>query len=388
MKMRRICVITGSRAEYGLLKWLMREISDNPALALQVIVTGSHLEARFGSTVDEITADGFNIDARVDIEADGESALSVAQAAARGIEGVALALDSLSPDLVVVLGDRYEIFSAAQAAMYLGSPIAHISGGETTEGAIDEAIRHSITKMAHLHFVSAEPYKDRVCQLGEDPSRVFVTGAMSLDALAHTKLLTRDQLSLDLGLSLGSCPVIVCTYHPVTLAASAALDEFKSLLVALQETPDAVVIVTGANADAGGGEINAMAERWAEQDPASRLFVMSLGHQRYLSLAREADVVIGNSSSGIVEAPALQTPSINIGIRQQGRLRSPSVIDCAGTSEAISAAIRQSLSAEHGTVTSSASPLFGNSPPSPAICEILATYPLDGILVKRFHDAD
>jgi UDP-N-acetylglucosamine 2-epimerase (non-hydrolysing) len=384
---RKVCVVTGSRAEYGLLRWLIRAIDEHESLELQVLVTGSHVGDRFGSTVDEIIADGVTIDALVDIDADGASPISMARTAARGVDRIARALDELEPDIMVVLGDRYEIFAAAQAAMYLGVPIAHISGGETTEGAIDEAIRHAITKMAHLHFVSAEPYRNRVMQLGEDPARVFLTGAMSLDALAHTAFLTREQLSSELGLSLDDGPLFACTYHPVTLASGTATDEFNALLSALARTPDAITVITGANADAGGAQLNRLAREWAEHDSRRRLFAMSLGHQRFLSVVREADVVIGNSSSGIVEAPALRTPTVNVGIRQQGRLRSPSVIDCVGDARSITEAIEQSLSPEHRSVTDAAKPLFGDSPPSPAICEILATFPLEGILIKRFHDA-
>ncbi len=383
---RNICVVTGSRAEYGLLYWLMREIDSDPDLELQVLVTGMHLSPTFGYTVSEIEADGMPIAARIDIEVSASSPAATARSIALGVEGATEELDRLRPDIVLVLGDRYEIFAAAQAAMLLGIPIAHIHGGESTEGAIDEAMRHAITKMAHLHFVAADAYRRRVIQLGENPSRVFTTGAMVLDAINNSTLLDRGTLMAELSVPTGAQHLIACTYHPVTLEATGYTADIGELLSALEAIPDAYVVLTGANADAGGDEINARLKQYAELHRDSAQFVTNLGHQRYMSLVKNADLALGNSSSGIIEAPILRTATVNIGNRQTGRLRAPSIIDCAANTEAIGAAIARALTPEHQKVVAEGRSPYGNRAPSPEICRVLREHPLHAITTKRFWD--
>ncbi len=383
---RKICVVTGSRAEYGLLYWLMREIESDPDLELQVLVTGMHLSPTFGYTVSEIEADGFAISTRVDIDVSASSPAATARSIALGVEGATEELDRLRPDIVLVLGDRYEIFAAAQAAMLLGIPIAHIHGGESTEGAIDEAMRHAITKMAHLHFVAADAYRRRVIQLGEDPNRVFTTGAMVLDAITNSTLLDRDPLLAELSVPAGTQCLIACTFHPVTLEATGYTSDIEELLSTLEAIPDAYVVLTGANADAGGDEINARLKQYAELHRDSAQFVTNLGHQRYMSLVKHADLVLGNSSSGIIEAPLLRTATVNIGNRQSGRLRAPSIIDCTANTEAIGAAIAEALTPEHQTVVAEGRSAYGNRAPAPEICRVLREHSLHEITTKRFWD--
>ncbi len=364
----------------------MREIESDPDLELEVLVTGMHLSPTFGYTVSEIEADGFAISARVDIDVSASSPAATARSIALGVEGATEELDRLHPDIVLVLGDRYEIFAAAQAAMLLGIPIAHIHGGESTEGAIDEAMRHAITKMAHLHFVAADAYRRRVIQLGEDPSRVFTTGAMVLDAITNSALLDRDTLMAELSVPTGAQHLIACTYHPVTLEATGYTADIEELLSALEAIPDAYVVLAGANADAGGDEINARLKQYAELHRDSVQFDTNLGHQRYMSLVKHADVVLGNSSSGIIEAPLLRTATVNIGNRQTGRLRAPSIIDCAANTEAIGAAIAEALTPEHQTVVAEGRSAYGNRAPSPEICRVLREHSLHEITTKRFWD--
>jgi UDP-hydrolysing UDP-N-acetyl-D-glucosamine 2-epimerase len=383
---RRICVITGSRAEYGLLRGLIREIDRRSDLDLRLLVTGSHLDDAFGATVGDIEADGWPIAAAVRLEPGTDDGLAIARAVASGVRGIAEALAEIQPDIVVVLGDRYEILAAAQAAMLLGLPIAHISGGESTEGAIDESIRHAITKMAHLHFVSAEPYRHRVIQLGEEPDRVFTVGTMSLDGIAAAEPIQIDALVAELDLPAVSDGLVLATYHPVTVDQGESASGLQAMIAALERHTALTVVITGANADAGGGAMNEQLRALASAHAGRMRFIMSLGSTRYLSLLRHADAVIGNSSSGIVEAAVVGTPSVNIGSRQAGRLRSASVIDCAPEADAVHEALARALSPEFQDSVRASTPLFGSSPPSPLIAETLARYPLDGIRMKRFWD--
>jgi len=382
---RRICVLTGNRAEYGLLRWIMSEIALDPTLRLQVAVTGAHLEPKFGMTVDQIEADGFAIDARIPMHLQDSSPLSVSRSMAAGLAGIAEVLDSLRPDILVLLGDRFEVHAAATAAMVARIPIAHIHGGEATEGAIDEAIRHAITKMAHLHFVSAAAYRDRVVQLGEAPDRVFVVGAAGLDNLERIELPDRGALERDLGFALGGGFLLV-TYHPATLASADPATCAAELLAALDEFPDRRVLITGTNADPGGDRVRDLLSRYARERPARVVLRESLGTRLYLGAMRAAAAVVGNSSSGIIEAPALGVPTVNLGDRQRGRLRAASIIDCGETRIEIAAAIAKALDPRFlGAFDRNATP-YGRPGAAKRIRDVLRDVRLDGILMKRFHD--
>jgi UDP-hydrolysing UDP-N-acetyl-D-glucosamine 2-epimerase len=381
---RKICVLTGNRAEYGLLRWTMQEILDDPDLTLQVIVTGSHLEPRFGSTIRHIEEDGFAVDARVPMLLNDSSDGGIARSMAAALSGTVEALGRLQPDTLVLLGDRFEVHAAATAAMVARVPIAHIHGGEATEGAIDEAIRHAVTKMAHLHFVSAEAHRRRVIQLGEAPERVFLVGAAGLDNIERLDLLGPRELEAALGFALGS--FLLVTYHPATLAAGDSARGAAALLAALDRFPDRRVLITGTNADPGGAAIRSLIAAYAKERPARVLLSESLGQRLYLSALKAAAAVVGNSSSGIIEAPSLGIPTVNLGDRQRGRLRAASVIDCGETEGAIAAAIGQALDPGFRAGLDPASTPYGRPGAAKRIRDVLRTYPLDGILMKSFYD--
>lgn len=389
---RTICVVTGSRAEYGLLRTLMTEIRKDPRLALHVIATGMHLSQEFGLTFREIERDGFSIDDKVHMLLSSDDDHAIAKSVGIGVMGFADVLARVRPDVMVVLGDRFEILAAAQAAMLLRIPVAHIHGGEATEGAIDEGIRHAITKMSQLHFTAAEPYRQRVVQLGEDPSRVFSFGAPGLDAVLAEPRMPREELEADLGISLLSSPkspLLLCTYHPATLSEGSPVAAAKAFLAALDRFPSANIVLTKPNADAGGREIAAAIDAWGEGKSARVAVRTNLGMRRYLSVMKLASAVVGNSSSGLIEAPAFRVPTVNVGDRQKGRLSAASVIDCAEDTDSISAAITRALSAEHQAVTASMTPPYGaTGDVSRRIAEVLATVPLEGILQKRFFDLE
>lgn len=382
---RKIAVVTGSRAEYGLLYWLMKEIQHDADLQLQVVVTGMHLAPEFGWTYRVIEADGFTIDAKVDMLLASDTPVAVTKSLGLATIGFADVFDRLKPDIVVVLGDRYEILAAAQAAMVARVPLAHIHGGEATEGLIDEAIRHSVTKMAHLHFVAAEPYRRRVIQLGEHPSRVFNFGAPGVEHIRRASFLSRTELEEFLGIALRK-PVFLVTYHPVTLSADSPAVAMTELLAALDAFPTASIIFTKTNSDPNGRIINDLIDDYVGRHPARAVAYDSLGQLRYLSLMKEADVIIGNSSSGLIEAPALRKPTVNIGPRQQGRLRAGSVVDCAETREAITQSIHKALSDEFQSQVCLVESPYGSGEVSKKIKEVLKTVDLDGILIKRFYD--
>lgn len=382
---RKICVVTGSRAEYGLLYWLMKEIQADPALELQIAVTGMHLSPEFGSTWRIIEDDGFLIDARVEMQLASDTAIGTAKSVGLGTIGFADVFDRLRPDLVVVLGDRFEILAAAQAAMLLRIPIAHLHGGELTEGAIDDAIRHSLTKMSHLHFVAAESYRRRVIQLGEHPDRVFNVGAPGLDHVRLTKRLTRDELAADLGLNFGTRNFLI-TYHPATLGSLPVERAIDNLINALDKYPDVHCIFTRANADAEGRSINKLIYGYVQKRLGRAWVFSSLGQQRYLSLMAYADAVIGNSSSGLTEAPLLKVPTVNIGPRQDGRLRAPSIIDCDEDALSICKGIEKALSPKHRAIAAAGISMYGHGNVSMQIKEILATAPLQNLCIKHFYD--
>jgi len=343
MKKSRICVFTGTRAEYGLLRPLMARIRADKNLRLQVIASGMHLSAKFGSTYKEILKDGFTIGYKAFMPVEGDTPLELCSTVSAGLTAIGRAYHKLKPDAVVILGDRFEALSAAIAAVFLRVPIIHLHGGESTFGLIDEPIRHSITKMSWLHFTSTETYRNRVIQLGENPKMVFNTGAIGLDNIASMKLLSRKELSNQLKMDL-SGKLAAITFHPVTLDSESPGKQFSALLEALDSFPEFKLIFTMPNADPGNREIVKLIEHYVLKNPSKARAFASLGQLRYLSLLKHAAIVLGNSSSGLIEAPSFLIPTVNIGDRQKGRVQGPSVINCPPQRTAIVSAIKKGLS--------------------------------------------
>jgi GDP/UDP-N,N'-diacetylbacillosamine 2-epimerase (hydrolysing) len=381
---RKICVVTGTRAEFGLLRWLMQEIEASDALTLQVVATGMHLSPEFGSTYREIEQAGFKIDAKVEMLLSADTASAVTKSMGLGLIGYADAYARLAPDLIVLLGDRFEIFAAAAAAMIAGIPIAHLHGGETTEGAFDEAIRHSITKMSHLHFVAAEEYLLRVIQLGEQPDRVFLVGGLGIDAIKHTQLMDRDALETSLNFKLGLRNLLI-TFHPVTLESHNSNQQLEELLAALDELSDTNLIFTMPNADTGGRELAGMVENFVATHSNSRIYD-SLGQLRYLSCMNYVDGVVGNSSSGLAEAPSMGVGTINIGDRQKGRLCASSVINCEPSRESIRGALTQLYDPKFRSSLASTSNPYGNGGASKKIVDIIISQKINNLIKKSFFD--
>lgn len=386
---RSICVITGSRAEYGLLRGVMQGIADDPALELQTIAAGMHLLPEFGDTWREIEQDGFHIHRKVELFPTGisgrdDSPVGIAKAMGLGLGGFAEALQALRPDLVVVLGDRFEIFAAVAAALVARIPVAHLHGGEATEGLIDEAIRHSITKMSQLHFVAAEEYRRRVVQLGESPERVFQVGGLGVDAIRRVKRLGRDELEASLGMRFGERSLLV-TFHPVTLEDATAEAQMRELLAALAGLHDTQLLFTLPNADTDGRVLIGMIESFVAGHANARAFA-SLGQQRYLSCLAQVSGVVGNSSSGLLEAPSFHIGTVNIGDRQRGRLRAASVIDCEPTRTAITAALDTVFSPAFRATLPTVKNPYGEGGASGKIVATLKAVPLGDLLKKRFFD--
>lgn len=375
--------MTGTRADYGHLFWLLKEIDADPDLELQLVVTGAHLSAKWGNTVETIERDGLPIAARVPFDLSDDSPLAIADSLAHSTSGLAHCFDRLKPDIVVVLGDRYEVLAAAQASLMLGIPLAHLHGGETTEGAFDEAIRHAVTKMAHLHFVAADEYAWRVRQLGESDEHIFNFGAPGLDHLTRSTIAGRDELEKVIGAPLGS-PLFAVTYHPETLDADEGIDGLRAMLTALSGVASASIVFTGVNADPGHDHLTNEIHAFVSADPARRHLIASLGQSRYLGLLKIADAVVGNSSSGLIEAPALRVPTVNIGDRQKGRLRAASVVDCAPTKEAIDAALRKAIDPRFRTQLPENPSLYGVGDAARRIKDVLKTADLRGITKKHF----
>lgn len=385
MAPRRVAVVTGTRADYGLLYWLIHDLYHAPDIKLQLIVTGMHLMPEFGRTIEVIERDGFPIAATVDLELSSDTPEAVARAMGVGMIGLSSCFARLAPEVVVILGDRFEMLAAASAAYVMRIPIAHIHGGEVTTGAMDEGFRHAITKLSALHFTAAEPYRQRVIQMGEPPERVFTVGAPGLDHLTRTSLLNRDELERSLDFSLGELNFLV-TFHPATLDEEDAASQCRALLKALDAFPTARIVFTLPNADPGGRAIIPWLESYVAQHPERCRLFASLGQQRYLSLLREVQVVIGNSSSGIIEAPSLGTATVNIGDRQQGRLRAASVIDCASEAHAIEAAIRQALEPAFRAQLADVQNPYGAGDASRRILDVLRGKDLTGLARKSFYD--
>jgi UDP-hydrolysing UDP-N-acetyl-D-glucosamine 2-epimerase len=379
---RRIAVVTGSRAEYGLLYWILKDLHASEEFDLQLIVTGMHLSTEFGLTVRQIEADGLPIARRVEMLLASDSAGGIAKSMALGLIGFSDAIDNLRPELIVVLGDRFEILAVAQAALVHNVPLVHIGGGDTTEGAIDESIRHAITKMAHLHFVTNIEAARRIKQMGEDPMRVEIVGNPGLDHLLRTPLLDRAALEQSLGHPLGARNLLI-TFHPVTLEPEDSGQHQQAMLQALDQLAEQTTLwFTRPNADAGGRELASALDVWASTRPQAHVFT-SLGQQRYLSLMSHADAVVGNSSSGLCEAPSFGIPTVDIGDRQRGRLAGSSVIHCVPQAENIHAAIYGAMRMD----CSAAINPYGDGKSTERILSVLKSLRMDSdLLKKRFHD--
>ena len=342
MKRRKICVVSTSRADFGLLSGLIKEIQTDPALRLQVIVSGMHLSRLFGQTWREVEAQGIGIDRKIRLRLLGGSDLDNLNSIGLGMKGFGQALSELRPDIVVLLGDRFELLAPAVSAVMLRIPIAHIHGGELTEGAIDDSVRHAITKMASLHFAATEAYRNRIVQMGESPERVFNFGAPGLDQIHNLSRMTRRQVEQDLGISLLK-PVALVTYHPVTRDRGSAEDQVSLLVAAMRES-GLEAIFTMANADAQGKIINRRLQAACAEYPERFKWIPHLGHRRYLGCLAHLAVMVGNSSSGLTEAPSFRMPVVNIGDRQQGRVRAQNIIDVPCTKKAILEGIRRAIS--------------------------------------------
>ncbi len=331
---KNICIITGSRAEYGLLKPLIDEIQKENNFQLQLIVTGSHLSPEFGLTYKLIEDDKIRINEKIDILLSSNSPTGISKSMGLGLIGFSESFDRLRPDLVIVLGDRFEIFSAVIAAYVANIPVAHIHGGETTEGVIDEGFRHSITKMSYLHFTSTEEYRKRVIQLGENPDRVFNVGAIGLDNIKQLKLFSKEELVKKLNINFKNKNLLI-TFHPETIGDNDIKKQFQNLLDAMDELNDTLLIFTKSNADKGGRIINKMIDEYCEKNDDKAISFTSIGQLNYLSVMQYIDAIVGNSSSGIIEAPSFKIATVNIGDRQKGRIKAESVIDCEAEKDKI-----------------------------------------------------
>lgn len=347
---RKICVVTGSRADYGLLYWVMKDIDADPALQLQLLATGMHLSPEFGRTDRVIEADGFKIDRKIETLLSSDTPVGVAKSVGLGVIGMAEALAQLAPEWLLVLGDRFEILAAVQAALFLRIPVAHIAGGDTTEGAFDESIRHAISKMAHLHLVTNQQAAGRLRQMGENPANIHVVGSPGLDTIRRLLPMSRAELEQSLDFRLRSRNLLV-TFHPVTLANQSSLSQLEELFAALDQQPaDTGILFTLPNADTEGRSLIQAIQSYVQGKDHLRAYP-SLGQRRYLSLMREVDAVLGNSSSGLYEAPSFKIPTINIGERQQGRLQAASLINCAAERTAIAAALSAAATLDCKNVT-------------------------------------
>ena len=383
-KLLKICVVTGTRAEYGLLQWVMQAIQDDSDLELQLIVTGMHLSPEFGLTYKTIEQDGFKIDQKLEILLSSDTDVGVSKSVGIATVGFAENFDRLKPDYVMLLGDRFELLAAAQAALFARIPIAHLIGGDVTEGAFDEAIRHSITKMSHLHFVTNLDSGKRVEQLGEDPKRIFVVGNPGLEHLHKTAFLDRDKLSDLLNFEFRKRNILV-TFHPVTLDDIPSQNSFEELLLALKELDQNTgIIFTKPNADTDGRALIARLDQFVKNNSNASVYT-SLGQLKYLSTVKVVDAVVGNSSSGILEVPSLGTPTVNIGDRQKGRLRASSVIDCKAMAVDIRNAIEKAMLVDCSNVINP----YGDGHTAMKIIELIKSIPNPKSLVKKeFHNLE
>jgi GDP/UDP-N,N'-diacetylbacillosamine 2-epimerase (hydrolysing) len=382
--MKRICIVSGTRAEYGLLRWVIDGVQKSNLLNLQLCVTGTHLSPEFGITYQEIEADGYIIDSKVEMLLSSDTSIGVTKSMGLGLIGFADELERLKPDLMLLLGDRYEIMCASMAATIARIPIAHIHGGEATEGCIDESIRHSISKMSHLHFVASEEYRNRVIQLGEHPNSVFNVGGLGVDNILRLDLLSREELEEALNFKLGSKNVLV-TFHPVTLENKTSAFQVSQLLSALDKLKNCKIIFTMPNADTDGREIFKLIESFCRRNENAVAFT-SLGQIRYLSCLKHVDMVIGNSSSGLLEVPSFRIPTINVGDRQRGRMKADSVIDCEPTEGAISKVISKAFSTEFQAICKNVINPYGAGGASDMIVRKIEECDFSILLKKNFYN--
>ncbi|MFD0749655.1 UDP-N-acetylglucosamine 2-epimerase [Mucilaginibacter calamicampi] len=387
MHKRKVCVITGTRAEYGLLYWVMKSLKNDKDVELQIIATGMHLSPEFGLTYKQIEADGFVIDKKVETLLSSDTPVGIGKSMGLGMIGFSDAYQELQPDILLVLGDRFEIFAAVSSAMVARIPVAHCHGGEATQGLIDEAIRHSITKMSHLHFTSTEQYRNRIIQMGEQPQHVYNTGALGIENINKMELLDREQFEDSIAFKLNKRSILV-TFHPVTLEFSTAEVQFKALLDAISELQDCTTIFTRANADTDGRIINVMIDKYAANHPDKAVAFTSLGQLRYLSALRHVDIVVGNSSSGLIEAPSFKKPTVNIGDRQSGRIKGVSVIDCEPNYSAIKSAIENAFDTNFVRSLENSVNEYGQKNASEVILPILKSADLESLLKKKFYNID
>jgi GDP/UDP-N,N'-diacetylbacillosamine 2-epimerase (hydrolysing) len=383
--MVKICVVSGTRAEYGLLFWTMKAIQDNPNFELSVCVTGMHLSPEFGLTYKQIESDGFPIDGKVEMLVSSDTTVGITKSMGLGLIGFADYYERNKPDWILVLGDRFEIFSAVTAAMIARIPIAHCHGGEATEGLIDEAIRHSITKMAHLHFTSTIDYRNRVIQLGEQPKNVFHVGALGIENINRLKLLDKEEFESSIDFQLSSLNFLV-TFHPVTLDKATAEQQFVELLMAISSFKEAKIIITKPNADHDGRVIIKLIDDFVSKNSENAISFISLGQLRYLSAIKNCQVVIGNSSSGLIEAPSFKKPTINIGDRQQGRIEAESVITCKPENKSIIESIQLALSDEFQQKLKNVVNPYGEGNSSIKILEEIQNSSVNNILKKEFYN--
>ena len=384
MSKTKICVVTSSRAEYGLLYWIMREIKDDSDLKLQLIVTGMHLSHEFGLIYKEIEKD-FKIDKKIETLMSSDTAMGISKSMGLTQISFSEAYDELKPDIILVLGDRYEIFSAATSAMIAKIPIAHIHGGELTEGAFDESIRHSITKMSHLHFTATEEYKNRVTQLGEDPSKVFNVGGIGVENIKKNKILTKNEFEKSINFKLNIKNILV-TFHPVTLENKTSKKQFQELLDAIEKLEDTNIIFTKSNSDTDGRIINQMIDKYVCKNSHKSITFTSLGQLRYLSALKYVDAVVGNSSSGLLEAPSFKIATINIGDRQKGRIKADSVIDCLAEKKNIKKVIDKIYSKKFQELLKKVKNPYAKGKTSKKIVEILKKTSFPFSVKKKFHD--
>jgi len=380
----KVCVITGTRAEYGLLYWLLKEIESVKDFELQLIVTGTHLSKEFGSTYKEIEKD-FKIKRKIAIQVSSDADVEISKSMGLAQISFAETFEEIKPDVVVILGDRYEIFSAATASMMARIPIAHIHGGESTEGVIDEAIRHSLSKMSHLHFTATEEYKNRVIQLGEHPNRVFNIGGMGIENINRLKLLSKDEFEKSINFKLNKKNLLI-TFHPVTLEKKTSQVHFQELLDAIDELEGTNYIFTKANSDSDGKIINKMIDKYVSKNMHRSVAFSSLGQLRYLSSMRHVDAIIGNSSSGITEAPSFKIGTINIGERQKGRIKASSVIDCSPHQESIKNALEYLYSNKFQTLLKKTENPYGKGNSSKKVVKVLKTKLDENLLKKSFYN--
>jgi GDP/UDP-N,N'-diacetylbacillosamine 2-epimerase (hydrolysing) len=382
--MKKVCVVTGTRAEYGLLRWVMEGIEKSPSLNLQLVVTGMHLSPEFGLTIDEIKSHGFVVDRCVEMLVSSDTPTGITKSIGLGLTGFADVIADLEPDLVMILGDRYEILAAAISAMIARVPLAHLHGGEATEGSIDEAIRHSITKMSHIHFVATDEYRNRVMQLGEQPNNIYQVGGLGIDNISNLELLDRKTLEESLGFHFKERNLLI-TFHPVTLESNSSQFQMAELLAALDDLEDTYLIFTMPNSDTDGRILFQQIEKFVSEHNNASVFT-SLGQLKYLSCMAQVDAVIGNSSSGLTETPSFKKATINIGDRQRGRMKAASVIDSLPERSAIVNALEEIYFDEFQKKLKSVVNPYGEGGASKLIIEILESANLEDIVKKSFYD--